>query len=132
MVLNARLHEAFESEPFDSAYIAAQLEEARMVGLSLDDKTLEFALRKRLEAMMEQFMAQPLDIGLLEKLETGVALTRNLSFTVNLRTIQNHYHSIHQSLYLDVLKKSAEGDADAIRWNELFTILGEALSMAIS
>ncbi|MDO9579250.1 MAG: DUF3536 domain-containing protein, partial [Bacteroidales bacterium] len=132
VVLNARLQEAFESDEFDTDYISEQLEEARMVGLSLDDKMLEFALRKRLEAMMEQFMAEPLDIGLLEKVKAGVELTRKFSFAVNLRTIQNHYHSIHQSLYLDVLKKSAEGDADAIRWNELFTTMGEALSMAFS
>ena len=132
VVLNARLLEAFESDEFDTAYISEQLEEARMVGLTLDAKTLEFALRKHLERILERFIDEPMNIDLLENLKTGIEMTQSLSFQVNLRTIQNHYHSIHQSLYLDVLKKSDAGEADAIRWNELFTALGEALSMAIT
>lgn len=132
VVLNARLLETFESDEFDTTCISEQLEEARMVGLSLDAKTLEFSLRNHLERIMERFIDEPMNIDLLENLKTGIELTQTLSFQVDLRMIQNHYHSIHQSLYLDMLKKSAEGEADAIRWNELFAALGEALSMAIT
>jgi len=132
VVLNARLLEAFESDEFDTAYISEQLEEAGMVGLSLDAKTLGFALRKHLERIMERFVDEPMNIDLLENLKTGIELTQTLSFQVDLRIIQNHYHSIHQSLYLDMLKKTAAGEADAIRWNELFAALGAALSMAIT
>ncbi len=132
VVLNARLLEAFGSDEFDTVYISEQLEEARKVGLSLDEKTLEFALRKHLERIMERFMDEPLNIDLLENLTTGVKLTQTLSFQVKLRIIQNRYHSIHQSLWFDMSKKSAEGDADAIRWSELFAALGEALSTAIA
>jgi hypothetical protein len=106
------------------------MEEAKAVHVNFDAATLEFALRRKLETMAEDWEAQPCDLEKVSSLEAAVRLARSFPFEVRLWEIQNVYHS--------VLMSSAKGNklhgagCDVPEWSQTFRALGEQLGMRMS
>jgi alpha-amylase/alpha-mannosidase (GH57 family) len=130
VTLNAELRRAIETEKVNVDLVRALMEEAKAVHVDLDAATLEFALRRKLEAMAREWESQPCDLEKVATLEAAVRLARSFPFEVRLWEIQNRYHS--------VLKSSANGakpheaGCDLPEWNDTFRSLGEQLGMRIS
>jgi hypothetical protein len=131
LVLNAGLREAFEEEAFDVNLVSNLLEESKLMGISLDADTLEFALRKSLERMAEKFLAAPDDLNLLQRLEGALQLVQKLPFHAHLRRIQNAFNDIWQSEFDAQRLKAEKGDETAIQWVHYFSRLGQLLSFRI-
>jgi len=130
VTLNAELRRAMEGESLNVDLVRALMEEAKAVHVELDAATLEFALRRKLESMAEEWEAQPCDVEKVASLEAAVKLARSFPFEVRLWEIQNIYHS--------VLVSSANGSkprgagCDLPEWNKSFRSLGEQLGMRMS
>lgn len=130
VTLNAELRRAIEAETVSVDMVRALMEEAKAVHVSLDAATLEFALRRKLQAMAEDWELHPCDLEKVGSLEAAVRLARSFPFEIRLWEIQNAYHS--------VLKSSANGrqreDAgcELPEWNQTFRSLGEQLGMRMS
>jgi hypothetical protein len=128
--LNAELRRAIEAENVNVDLVRALMEEAKAVHVNFDAATLEFALRRKLETMAEDWEAQPCDLEKVSSLEAAVRLARSFPFEVRLWEIQNVYHS--------VLMSSANGNkphgagCDVPEWNQSFRALGEQLGMRMS
>ncbi len=129
-VLSASLRKAFEDKELNLDSIASLLGNANLEGVSLDAATVEMAVRKRLEAMAEEFREKPEDYSLLQALDTVTSLLRDLPFEVNLRKIQNLFYAVLQTAYPEFQKK-AEKEEAAREWVRLFTSLGEKLYVRV-
>jgi alpha-amylase/alpha-mannosidase (GH57 family) len=127
IVLNAGLRRAFENEHFDPASIEELLEEAKVEGITLDSDILEYAFRKNLERMADEFRKNPSEPLVLKNLETAVNLVSSLPFQVNLWTIQNCFYEISQGVYVEFKGKAEQGDKKAREWLKHFRKLGEKL-----
>lgn len=126
--LNAGLRKAFENEALDMEHIKNLLNEAGLIGLPLDSKTLEYALRHTLEHLADDFVENPYDLSIMEKLESAVNLLDELPFEVNLITVQNRFNSIMKSVYPKLLSASGQKDENAVQWVDHFVALGKNLS----
>jgi hypothetical protein len=130
VTLNAELRRAIEAQDVNVDLVRALMEEAKAVHVNLDAATLEFALRRKLETMAEQWETQPCDLEKVQSLEATVKLARSFPFEIRLWDIQNIYHS--------VLTSSANGNkphgtgCDLPEWNQSFRSLGEQLGMRMS
>ena len=94
VTLNAELRRAIEAENVNVDLVRALMEEARTVHVNLDAATLEFALRRRLQSMAEDWEEHPCDLDKVGSLESAVKLARAFPFEVRLWEIQNVYHSV--------------------------------------
>jgi hypothetical protein len=64
------------------------IREAQLNRLKLDDTTLEYTMRKRLEAQAALFEQKPDDLDSLKKLHALLDLAQSLPFCVGLATVQ--------------------------------------------
>lgn len=130
-VLNAGLRRAFENEELSPEAIETFLDESRSEGISLDEDTLEYALRGSLERMVERLFASPKELGLLKRLNEAVGMLRSLPFQVNLWKVQNVFYDLAQTVYPELREKAHQGDEDAREWVACFTLLGGKLSVRV-
>jgi hypothetical protein len=125
--LNAQLRRSLESEDLDSERIGSLLEAATVEGVALDTATLEYAFRKNIERLAEQFLAQPTDFSLLQRLDSAVGLLQRLPFSVDLWKVQNNYYRMLQLVHPEFQGKAEQGDETARAWVDHFIALGEKL-----
>ena len=68
------------------------LDEIRRTGVTPDAVTLEFALRQTIERLFTRFVADPMEPGLLQRLQETIELVLSLPFQVRLWEAQNTYY----------------------------------------
>jgi len=129
--LNADLRHAIDEGRWNHDAIAAPLEEAQRIHVPLDVTTLEFALRRRLEAIANEWCADPCNLEKLKTLEAAVRLARSFPFEVQLWEVQNSYYFVYKSLGKDAVKEACKSQEQAQEWADTFRSLGELLSMRI-
>ncbi len=127
LVINGDLRFEFSREELDHDAIRNLIEAADLAGISLDAKTLEFALRQKLERLAEDYGQAPDNIDLLVRMVAGMDLVYALPFDVNLRKAQNVQYDLNQRIYPLYREKAAGADASAIRWIEYADALNEKL-----
>jgi alpha-amylase/alpha-mannosidase (GH57 family) len=129
--LNAELRHALTAARLDVDHVRARLEEAARTGVTLDQATLEFALRAKLQALAEAWCANPTSLSGLEELETAAALTRSFPFVVDLWAVQNGYFDVLQVVYPEMAAKAQRGNGPAQRWMGHFRGLAELLGVRV-
>jgi hypothetical protein len=127
-VLNSSLRREFEAEELDLDRITSLLDSARREGITLDAAGLAYAVRQRLDRMMQDLAAAPRDFARLQQMEAAVRLARSFSFEIDLWRVQNRYWHLLQSVYPEVL---AAGDPESERWVEHFAALGRNLGIKL-
>ncbi len=130
-VVNLNLKEAFEAEELDRDNINNLLEEARVLHVDLDAPSLEYAMRKTLERLVQVFRDQPSQLHFLEHLDEALTLARDLPFEVNLWKVQNIFYEQLQTTYPDFRKRAARGQQEAQTWVESFGALAEKLAINV-
>ena len=83
LVVNADLRLAFEEKELNFQRIENLLEAAKLLGVSLEQASLEYVFRKNVERMAELLSAHPTNLALLEKLDAALYLGSHLPFQVN-------------------------------------------------
>ncbi len=129
--LNADLRRSVEAETLDRERVNSLLEETRKAGVALDEATLEFSLRRKIEELTAQFREEPTDLALLQALDAQASLVQSLPFEVNLWSVQNAYYHTLQNLYPEFRAKAEQGDEHAAAWAEQFRALGEKLRVRV-
>jgi alpha-amylase/alpha-mannosidase (GH57 family) len=130
-VLNTDLRREFESRALDLPRIQTLLEEADRLGIVLDERTLEFALRRTIERIARSLAEKPEEVSRLQELSGAVTLARSLPFPANLWTPQNIYHDLLRRFYPEMKTKADAGDAAAQVWTGMFRAAGERLSIRV-
>ncbi len=129
--LNSDLLDIFSAEEVDLNKSRAILEEIHRTGVTPDAVTLEFALRRTLEHLFIRFVANPLEPGLLQRLQQTINLVLSLPFEVRIWEAQNTYYRMMCNYAGQILERAEHGDADARGWLEGFTELGETLKVRV-
>jgi alpha-amylase/alpha-mannosidase (GH57 family) len=130
--LNADLRHAIEAENLNLHRIQTLLEEVKRVGVPLDNATLEFAFRVKLEAMADRLRSKPADLALLQSLSGAVDVARSTPLNVQLWRIQNIYSGLVKEIYLPMRDgKQPFQNGDRNQWLELFRSLGERISFQL-
>jgi hypothetical protein len=88
VALNGQLQQALERPDVDAAAVQGFIREAQLNHVKLDTTTLEFTMRKRLEAQAAVFEQKPDDLETLKKLNALLDLAKRLPFCVGLATVQ--------------------------------------------
>ncbi len=127
--LNSELLDAFSADEVDLSKSRAILEEIQRTGVKPDAVTLEFALRRTIERLFARFVANPMEPGLLQRLEQTIDLVLSLPFEVRLWEAQNTYYSLMRDYAGQVQERAEHGDVEAQAWLEGFARLGEKLKV---
>jgi len=127
--LNSELLDAFSNGEVDLPKSREILDEIQRTGVKPDAVTLEFALRRTIERLFAQFVANPMEPGLLQRLQETVDLVLTLPFQVRLWEAQNTYYSMMRDYAGQVSERAERGDAEARAWLEGFAKLGEKLKV---
>ena len=91
--------------------------------------TLEFSLRRTIDGLFAKFVSNPMEPGLLQRLQETIDLVLSLPFEVRLWEAQNTYYSLMRDYSVQVQERAESGDAEARAWLEGFAKLGEKLKV---
>ncbi len=131
LVLNANLMAAIDAEEPDVNAIEAQLEEARMLQISLDQTGLEYALRQKIIRLARDFQANPGQLQSLIRLDEAVTLARGLPFPIQLWKVQNLFYEALHTVYPEWRWKANQGRKKARNWVKFFRGIGDKLSVRV-
>ncbi len=131
LILNIDLRRAFEAAAPDAERIERLLEEARSAGVELDRASEEFALRRTLDRLAEEFGAEPDNLERLRTLAQTAGLAAGLPFEVNLWHPQNVYFQVLESALPRYAARQAAGEEEAGEWLSTFRALGEKLHVRV-
>ncbi len=129
--LNSDLVDTFSADEVDLVKSREILEEIRRTGVKPEAVTLEFALRRTIERLFSQFVANPMQAGLLQRLQDTIALVLTLPFEVRLWEAQNTYYRMMRQIAGEVSDRAEHGDAEARTWLNGFVRLGEQLKVKV-
>jgi hypothetical protein len=93
--------------------VADALDEARVVGVTLDHVTLEFELRGTMERLAYDLDREPDRLENLERLETAADVEAMMPFSVNLFTVQNVAWDIMNQHFDAYADRAEKGEAHA-------------------
>ncbi len=129
--INSLLRRACSSEELDADRIRNLLREAQISNISLDKTTIEFLLRRKIEALATRFSADPSNIDKLTDLQNALKIAKQMPFPVNLWSAQNHVYAIQAGLFQRTRKRALRGDSRAATWVEGYLSLSELLSIKV-
>jgi alpha-amylase/alpha-mannosidase (GH57 family) len=129
--INSLLRRACSSEELDGDRIRGLLREAQESNIGLDKTTLEFLLRRKIEALAGRFAADPLNLDKLNDLRKALKIVRQMPFPVNMWSAQNHVYAIQVGLYQRTRKRALRGDIKAQDWIDDYLALSDLLSIKI-
>ncbi len=130
--INSLMRRACSAEELDAERIKNLLREAQASKVGLDNTTLEFLLRRKVETLAQRFAADPSNIDKLNDLRSALRIVKQMPFTVNLWSAQNHVYAIQNGLYQRMRKKAQRGDIKAQGWVDSYLNLCELLTIYVA
>lgn len=127
-VMNAALRRAFQDDPLDLGRISTLLETVRRENITLDAAGLSYALKGRINSLMQAFAAMPEDLGTLQRMNEIFSIINSLPFPVSLWKVQNLFYSLEQTLYPQMAENT---DSESRLWLRQFAELGGKLGIAV-
>ena len=89
IALNSQLQQALERQEIDVASVQSLVREAEMNRIHLDETTIEYAMRKRLEEQAAELVKKPGDLETLKRLHSMLDIAAALPRPVILWEVQN-------------------------------------------
>jgi hypothetical protein len=129
--INSLLRRACSSEDLDAERIRSLLREAQITNVSLDKTTLEFLLRRKIDALAARFAADPSNLDKLIDLQGTMKIVKQMPFPVNLWSAQNFVYTIQGALYQRNHRRAQRGDAKAQNWVDNYLVLSDLLSLRV-
>jgi alpha-amylase/alpha-mannosidase (GH57 family) len=130
-ILNIDMKRAFE-EPWPKAEVIHDLlAKSIMKGIPLNPDVLEMVIRRCFERLAAQLIQDPKNLPLLEAVDDLAAVVGRLPFKVNLRSAQNIFYRLLQTVFPEMKQRSEKGDDAASQWVSRFLSLGERLSVRV-
>ena len=124
--LNQTLKKACEEEN-GLGRIQRILHDIKKWNIQVDASDHEFAIRRRIETLMDELRKNPSGFSLLQRIERKLLFFPALPFEINLWHVQNVYYDLVKTTYKEFLLKAKAGDTDAAHWTEAFKQIGHKL-----
>jgi alpha-amylase/alpha-mannosidase (GH57 family) len=131
-VLNRDIRATLSSPDVDLERARSLLEDAEATRVQLDREGLSYVVGKSLEHIAWELREQPHDLDRLQAWSNLATLTASLPFDANLWKSQNVFYELLGTVYPVVRERAAAEDGEARQWVELFTALGQQLSVVVS
>jgi alpha-amylase/alpha-mannosidase (GH57 family) len=131
LALNQELKEQFKKDALNYDTILELLKEAKLAGIFLEAATLEYTLRKNIEAKAKQFEKNPVNLELLNRINNSIDLVYNLPFDVNLRKLQNVFYDAAVNKLEKYCRKKKLDDKSIANIFDLFKKICEKLNIRI-
>ena len=125
------LRRACGAEEIDGERIRSLLREAQASNANIDKTTIEFLLRRKIEALALRFAAEPSKIERISDLQHTLKIIKQMPFPVNLWSAQNHVYSVQPGLYVRTKRRANRGDQKAQEWVEAYLNLSELLAIRV-
>jgi alpha-amylase/alpha-mannosidase (GH57 family) len=127
--LNAELRRTLAAEAGDPSRLDQLLANVGREKIRLDAETLEFEMRRNVEARARRLEQSPADRDRLDALAEGVDLARKLPFPVGFWEVQNIYWHLRERAAPARREQARQGDPDAMDWLKAFGAVGESLGI---
>ncbi len=131
VVLAGDLRGALGDPAADLEEVRRQLAEATLLGVDLAGDGLGYALGGTLTRLLERFLADPDEPGLLARLEETAALAGSARLEVDLARAQDLFCDALRTAFPRRRERAAAGDEPAGEWVAGFRILGERLRVRV-
>jgi alpha-amylase/alpha-mannosidase (GH57 family) len=131
MVLHSDIRRQIESEPLDLVHLRGMLQEAQGHDSRILDANISFAVKNRMEQMIQQLAREPGDVERMQTLEHLAELVMPLPLGLNLWKVQNTYWEMLQRVLPEYRQRAQAGDPAAQLWLTQFLALGDRLSFAV-
>jgi len=129
--INTLLRRACGAEEIDAERIRSLLREAQASNANIDKTTIEFLLRRKIEALALRFAAEPSKIERILDLQHTLKIIKQMPFPVNLWSAQNHVYAVQTGLYVRTKRRANRGDQKAREWVEAYLNLSELLAIRV-
>ena len=126
--LNTSIRKALEADEADLPRLNGLFGEATQLRIHLDEVSLAYVLKEKIEKIAVLLQSQPEEIALLRDSTNLVDLARSLPFETDIWKAQNIYFEMMEKKYPGKKKEAERGAAEAKTWVSLFAELGEKLS----
>jgi alpha-amylase/alpha-mannosidase (GH57 family) len=127
--VNAELRRMLAADAPDPGRLGQLLGDVGREKIRLDAETLEFEMRRNLEARARRLEEAPADRARLDALAEGIELARRLPFPVGLWEVQNVYWHLRERAAPARREQARSGDPDAVDWLKAFGAVGESLGI---
>ena len=126
--LNTSIRKALEADEADLPRLNGLFGEATQLHIHLDEVSLAYALKQRIEKIALLLQSRPEETALLRDFNNLVDLARSLPFETDIWKAQNIYFEIMEKKFPEKKREAEGGAAEARTWVSLFAELGEKLS----
>jgi alpha-amylase/alpha-mannosidase (GH57 family) len=130
--LNLDLKTVFMEETIDADRVQDLLAEIKKWEVDIDTVEVEFAVRRKMEELMERLSANPSDLALIGEIQTRLELAKLLPLEINYWQTQNLYYKIAKRAAHDIALKAGPHDESSLRWLNAFKYPGALLSFNLS
>jgi len=131
-IMNSNLRRAISSDHLDQERIRDILNETQMWQVELDNEGLSYIFQQAIERIMARFVATPDNADHLRELLAANEMLSALPFPVDLWQVQNLYHQMLMTTYLEHQTQAQQGNQLAKEWLASFTLLGNRLSIKVN
>lgn len=125
IALNTSLRKILEAEDVERERFLSLLDQGRRLSLPLDQVSLEYEMKGKVEKAAGEFLVRPEDASRLRALERWVDLALSLPFAVDFWKVQNIFFEVWRRQYPPFQEQDG---AEALDWVARFLALGERLS----
>ncbi len=130
-VLHEDIRRRVEADPIDFDQLQNLIQEAQSRNGRVLDPTISFAVKNRMEQMIQQVAANPSEVERMGVLNQLARLVMPLPLGLNLWKVQNTYWEMLQNVAADFRGRAVSGDEAAQLWTKQFLELGSTLGFAL-
>ena len=130
-VLNTELRKQFENGRPDAERIRSLLAEVETIQAHLDNHTLQFAIKRHMDSLSDEFSKNPGDMELLKHFSDSAGIVGGFPVKANLWKAQNIYDRVRQTVLPQMRDDNGENGDKSKEWIETFFTLGERLGFRV-
>ncbi|MBC5992347.1 DUF3536 domain-containing protein [Pontibacter cellulosilyticus] len=130
-IVNTKLLREFESETPNTTEIKRLLEEVQRMRVRLNYSQLEFAVTNRVDEMMKKIQQEPHNMDTMNVLIELLDVLEGSKLETDYWQAQNIAFYMQQNGYLDLKKRSENGDTEAAAWCHQFEKLYQNLNLKV-
>ncbi len=131
MAVNNRLVKELKKKDCNFKKLGNQLRSAMSIETNLDMVTLNFLADRRLTEKMLELEKNPLDLKLLNKVNSLIEMLEKSPLSPEKWESQNITFGIKEEHYQEMLERSEEGDEAATNWVQAFQELEESVNLVV-
>ena len=128
--LRMDIGQQFDKEMPDAQRLQALVQEAKDRNVNVWDEYLAYAVKGRMETLLEKIAREPGDPEFTEQVAKVAGIAQNLPLDMNWWRVQHLFWKMLQNAVPEFQERARHGDDHARRWLEQFRNLGQQLRFA--